>query len=287
MFFIVYCVLSLLRGSDFGGLPYDAGMPALAYSVSGRSQFPNFDNPSTLSMVRKDGIGLSFAYSSNGFGDILSYGSKAKLRNLTAVSLFTKGGGFTYRLLGKKRLTGLDFEKEYSIDEFQIVFADLIYYKIYGGIGLKYYYVRYAEASISDGLPHVNLDTGNGFSVNAGAALTFKYFDLGFFLRNIISGIFYHDYPKDVLGLSGGVGVVAAPINSISLSLDCLGERDGKIQYSAGCCFRPIKWALLSAGYSLPDKALSGGVEVNYSTNDFVLSYRKNSVFLTWRLYLK
>ncbi|MGB4464136.1 MAG: hypothetical protein WBI96_05630 [Candidatus Hydrothermia bacterium] len=284
---LLIVVISLIRSFDFGGLPYDAAIPGVAYSTSSNFEFPNFDNPSVFSIKNDEGISLSFGYAPHGWEDILNYGSQAKFRNLTAISFYMKGGGFSYRPLGKKKIISEDFQEEYSIDEFQIVLSDLVYYKFYGGIGLKYYYVRYSEASVENGSPHVNLDTGNGFSINVGALLDFDKVRLGFFLRNILSGIYYHDYPKDVLNLSGGSGIAVVPHNAVMISLDCIGEKEGKLVWTSGLTLKPLKWLAILTGYSFSDRCLSGGVQINYKEGNFVITYRKDAVFLTWRSSLK
>jgi len=280
---ILSFILSLINPSNFGGFPVDASIPGLAYSVTARYGFPNLDNVSSFSLLKQGGVVLSFAYVPESITDVLNYGSHVKFKNLTAAGFYSKGAGFFYRLISRREIKLPDKETEYSIDEFSLAVSDMLYYNLYGGLCLNYYYVRFGEAAIVNGSPEVNLDTGNGFSIDLGLIFKYQGISFGFSSKNVVSGIYYSKFEKDVLRPSLSLGVNLVPLKILSLSLDGFIEKNGKPFYFTGFNARLLKWLGIFGGYTFNDKSYGGGVELNYRSSDFVISYRKKAVFLTWR----
>ena len=285
--FIFLFLISLINPSEFGGLPADASVPGLAYSVVARYGFSNFDNVSALSLLMRGGVALTFGYVPQSIRDILNYGTHMKFRNLTAISLYSKNAAFYYRLINRKEVKTTNREVEYSIDEFSLAISDMLYYNLYGGLRLGYYFVRFGEALIKDGIPEVNLDTGNGFSVDLGMIYKIKGICVGVSLKNVLSGIYYSKFSKDVLNLSGGAGINLEPLKFFSFSLDGFIEKNGKPNYSSALRITPLKWIGIFAGYTFSDKSYGIGMELHYKSSDFVISYRKKAVFVTWRYILQ
>ncbi|MDI6851685.1 MAG: hypothetical protein QMD82_07120 [bacterium] len=284
MFFFV---ISLINPSEFGGLPADASVPGLAYSVVARYGFPNIDNVSAFSLLVRGGLSFTFGYVPESISDILNYGTHMKFRNLTAVGFFSKNAAFYYRLVNRREVKTPDREVEYSIDEFSLAISDMLYYNLYGGLRLGYYFVRFGEALVKDGAPEVNLDTGNGFSIDLGMIYKRRGISVGISLKNVISGIYYSKYSKDVLNLSGGVGINLEPLEFFSFSVDGFIEKDGRPNYSSSLRVTPLKWIGIFTGYTLKDKSYGIGMELHYKSSDFIISYRKKAVFITWRYILQ
>jgi len=253
------------------------------YSTSARTDFPNFENPASLMALEEPGLSLSFGYSPSGLKDILNYGQNVKLKNLTSINFFTKGSGFSYRPLAHRKLEGSNFEEEFSIHEFQLLLSELLYYNVYGGLSLKYLYVRYAFAGVDSGVPKVDLETGHGFSVNLGMLFDYKSFSLGAYLQNVLSAVYYPEHEKDKLPLQGGMGLCVNAFNFLSFSSDVILSEHEKADYVLGLSLKPFKWAILRGGFSLSRKDFGFGLEFKYRGSSFVISYRKGLAYITGR----
>lgn len=285
--FITFLLLTLIAPADYGGLPFDAQSPGLSFSVTSRAGFPNFENPATFGLVTREGVLFNFAYSSIGFQDILNYSYGMDFKKLTALAFYSKNGAFSYRPILRKKISDTNSEKAYSIDEFGLTLADLLYYKLYGGISVNYINVRYGEALVEDSIPKVRLINGHGFSINLGLLYKIGKFDFGVAIKNVISGVYFPEDVKDVLEMAGSVGAGFTPKEYVSVSFDCLAKPKERINFSGGLKVKPLKWASLIVGYNLNQRSFSFGGEINYKDNDWLISYGANSWFITWRYYIQ
>ncbi|MEO0246587.1 MAG: hypothetical protein ABIM20_01210 [candidate division WOR-3 bacterium] len=280
---LVIILFALFPPSYYQGLPNDASYAALSYALSTVCEYPNFENPAGLKLLREGGFSISYGYSSRNFLDILNYGQQMKLKNLTSVSIFSEGGGFSYRPVLRKNVNYSTKAEDILIDEFHLALADLLLRRLYGGISLKYIHVRYGIASIEDDYPIADIGTYHGFSVGFGLILDCRPIAGGVFCQNLFSRVYYKRYPDDILRRYGGLGVKISPIKGFDTHADIIFTVGEKLSYIFSAYFKPYKGLSLAGSFSMPDKNFGLGLGTEYKYGSLFIGYRRSAIFITLR----
>ncbi len=278
-------IFSLFPDNYYRGLPFDAFYTASSYCLSTLYGWPNFENPAGFGVLENNGLGISFTYSPQGVQDILNYGSKMSFKNLSALYMYSKGGGFSYRPVLRETVNLPDSALDVSINEFQLAVSDLLYYKFYGGLNIRYFYVKYAVAGFKNGDPFAEIGSGHGYSLGLGVLFQVSRFSAGFYAQNVFSRVFYKEYSDDILKRYGGVGIRISPLSRISFFSDISIYEGEKVSCSFASLMKPLKWLTVVGSYSLPDKNFGVGLGTEYKYGSFVIAYRKKVVSLTLRSY--
>ncbi|MGB9823926.1 MAG: hypothetical protein ACPLN0_04150 [Candidatus Hydrothermia bacterium] len=282
---LLVLIFSLFPDSYYRGLPFDALYTASSYCLSSLYVLPNFENPAGFGVLENSGLGVSFTYSPQGVQDILNYGTKVSFKNLSALYLYSQGGGFSYRPVLRKTVNLPDSALDISINEFQLAVSDLLYYKFYGGLNIRYFYVRYAVAGFKNGEPFAEIGSGHGYSLGVGVLFQVPGFSAGFYAQNIFSKVFYKGYSDDILKRYGGVGIQVSPLSRVSFFSDISIYEGEKFSYTFASLIKPLKWLSIVGSYSLPDKNFGAGLGTEYKYGSFGIAYRKKVVSLTLRSY--
>ena len=122
---------------------------------------------------------------------------------------------------------------EYSINEFALSMTTLTIataQEIEGmpcilGMNIKYINGRMgvAEKSRRNGIweePKVNMDTGNGYSIDIGFLYSRKQIGLGFSVQNVLANLYWHDYSRDRINANLQAGIAFMPFNGFILASD-------------------------------------------------------------------
>lgn len=280
---LVIIFFTLFPSSYYRGLPYDASYAAFSYALSTLTEHPNFENPAGFKLFKNSGFSISYGYSPRDFSDILTYWQQMKLKNITSVSIFSEGGGFSFRPVLRKKYYSSIKAEDILINEFNLVLSDILLYKLYGGISMKYIYVRYGVASIEDGSPFADIGTYHGFSIGCGLILNYKSFAGGLFCQNLFSRVYFRSYQDDVLKRYGGIGIRISPVEGFDTHVDILLTEEEKSFYVFSTYVKPTKWLRLAGSISTPDKNFGMGLGIDYKYGSLFMGYRKSALFITLR----
>ncbi len=133
---------------------------------------------------------------------------------------------------------------EYSINEFVLSMTTLMGatdQEIQGmpcilGMNVKYLNGRIgvAEKSRKNGVweePNINLDTGNGYSIDLGFLYPKKWIALGASAQNVLAKLYWHDYSADRINANLRGGIAIKLFNSLLLASDVEKRWDEKAPY--------------------------------------------------------
>lgn len=178
--------------------------------------------------------------------DLMGTATGLSGKRLSSVAFAEKQGALSWRPLSsisehniyEQSLTDGDTierwtDIEYSINEFGLSMTTLISaseQEIQGmpcilGMSIKYINSRIgvAEKSKRNDIweePKVNLDTGNGYSIDIGFLYSKRWFSLGFSAQNVLANLYWHDYSRDRINANLRGGIAFMPFNSFILASD-------------------------------------------------------------------
>lgn len=192
-------------GSEPGARPI--GMGGAFSSLSGPSSI--FWNPAGLNILPKNVISVSFK-NKEGIVDkilFLVFASNQAALSWHLLSNVKEDDLYSKHIVQKDTVE-IWSDIEYRIDEYILTVTSLTgkdepaKSDFFIGINLKYLTGRFgiAKKLKKNGEwiePEVNLDSGNGFGVDAGILYDKKRVDLGIAVQNILAMMYWHDYKKD------------------------------------------------------------------------------------------
>lgn len=178
--------------------------------------------------------------------DLLGTPTGLSGKRLSFIAFSEKRGALSWRPLSsiskhgvyKQSIAGGDTierwtDIEYSINEFGLSITTLMAateQEIQGmscilGMNVKYINGRMgvAEKSRRNGIweePKVNLDTGNGYSIDLGFLYSERWLSLGFAAQNVLANLYWHDYSRDRINANLRGGIAFMPFNSFILASD-------------------------------------------------------------------
>jgi len=288
---LVVGVLLLIPNRSFIGDSPDAVSVALAEVTVAKEGVYCFYNPAVTGLSQGEIIMFSFDYVYESIEDVLNYESKIRGRYFSYFLIGEGGVNLSYRPVSRKDLVNENGEIIYSVDEFLLNLASLLYFNFYGGVNFKYYYVRYGEALRWGESYNLNLDTGNGYGVDIGFVYTFGNINVGLSGINIISKVYYKDYESDRPPTIFRGAVVFHPHNLVRVGIG--GEKNSSSElrdfFNAGIEFKPFKsiWlrgGLTTSSISKDDFFYSFGFGVSVRSTEVNFGIRKSRVYLTLKV---
>lgn len=285
---LVLGVLLLIPNRSFIGDSPDAVSVALGEITVAKEGPYCFYNPAVTGLSQGETIMFSFDYVYESIEDVLNYESKIKGRYFSYFLIGEGGVNLSYRPVSRKDLVSDDGEIIYSVDEFLLNMASLIYFNFYGGVNFKYYYVRYGEALREGESYKLNLDTGNGYGVDIGFVYTSGNINLGLSGTNIISKVYYRDYENDRLPkiFRGALVFHLHDLVSVGIGGEKHSNSDLRDFFNAGIEFKPLKsiWlrgGLTTSSISRDDFIYSFGFGVSIRSTKVNFGIRRSRVYLT------
>lgn len=284
-------VLLLIPDRSFIGDSPDAVSVASGEITVAREGPYCFYNPATTGLSENEIILFSFDYIYESIEDVLNYESKISGRYFSYFLIGEGGVNLSYRPVSRKDIVTENGEKMYSVDEFALNLATLLYYNLYGGINLKYYYIRYGEALNRGQSYSLNLDTGNGYGVDIGIIYILGNVNIGLSGTNILSKVNYKDYKDDrpPTVFRGALVFRLSPFMSLGMGGEKNSGSELKDFFNAGIEFKPFKFLRMRGGFvtnsiSGDELVYSFGFGVLIHSTQLNFGLREGRVYLTLKI---